>query len=319
MKKVKRLVFLSVLLPALVALGLGLAAVPGWTTGLDQALGRSPAPTSAIRQVPVGMLRLYSSAAATCPGLSWTVLAAVGTVESDNGTSVLPGVHSGHNRAGAEGPMQFEPATFAAYAVPVPPGGAVPPSPYDPADAVYAAARMLCADGGSSPAGLGRALFDYNHSGAYVARVLSLAASFGLGPAGAGAPGYGAVDYALAQMGTPYRWGGEEPGVGFDCSGLAQAAWAAAGVVLPRVAQSQFEAEPPVPAGEPLVPGDLVFFGPGPGYATHVGLVVDPRGTMVDAPHPGAVVRLEPFPLAVGAPWGSEIYLGATDPGEGRM
>jgi hypothetical protein len=40
--------------------------------------------------------------------------------------------------------MQFESATFAAYDEPVPPGGAVPPSPYDPTDAVYAAARMLC-------------------------------------------------------------------------------------------------------------------------------------------------------------------------------
>jgi len=72
------------------------------------------------------MLTLYQEAAMTCPGLSWTVLAAIGTVESGNGTSDLPGVHSGANYAGAEGPMQFEPATFAAYGTPVPPGGAVP-------------------------------------------------------------------------------------------------------------------------------------------------------------------------------------------------
>ncbi len=58
------------------------------------------------------MLALYQEAAATCSGLPWTVLAAIGTVESDNGQSTLPGVHSGANAAGAEGIMQFEPATF---------------------------------------------------------------------------------------------------------------------------------------------------------------------------------------------------------------
>jgi hypothetical protein len=49
---------------------------------------------------------------ATCPGSEWTVLAAIETVESENGTSSLPGVHSGANGAGAEGPMQFEPSIF---------------------------------------------------------------------------------------------------------------------------------------------------------------------------------------------------------------
>jgi hypothetical protein len=52
------------------------------------------------------MLALYQQAAATCPGLPWTILAAIGTVESDNGQSTLPGVHSGSNSAGAEGPMR---------------------------------------------------------------------------------------------------------------------------------------------------------------------------------------------------------------------
>jgi hypothetical protein len=125
------------------------------------------------------MLALYRTASATCAGLSWTVLAAIGTVESDNGQSDLPGVHSGANEAGAEGPMQFEPPTFAMYDLPVPPGGAAPPSPYDAVDAVFAAARMLCADGAGSPSSLGQAVFDYNHSGAYVAQVLALARKYG--------------------------------------------------------------------------------------------------------------------------------------------
>lgn len=129
-------------------------------------------------QIPAVMAGLYHQAAAAgCRGLSWTVLAAIGTVESDNGTSTLPGVHAGANAAGAEGPMQFEPATFAAYDEPVPPGGADPPSPYDATDAVYAADRMLCADGAGHPTTLARAIWDYNHSTAYVATVLSLATS----------------------------------------------------------------------------------------------------------------------------------------------
>lgn len=59
-----------------------------------------PAPTT--QTIPSGMLGLYEQAATTCPGLPWTVLAAIGTVESSNGTSDLPGVHSGANFAGAE-------------------------------------------------------------------------------------------------------------------------------------------------------------------------------------------------------------------------
>lgn len=58
--------------------------------------------------IPPAMLVLHQDAAATCPGLSWTVLAAIGTVESDNGQSTLQGVHSAANAAGAEGVMQFE-------------------------------------------------------------------------------------------------------------------------------------------------------------------------------------------------------------------
>ncbi len=57
---------------------------------------------SATTVIPSSMLTLYGQAAVTCPGLPWTVLAAIGTVESDNGQSTLPGVHSGANSAGAE-------------------------------------------------------------------------------------------------------------------------------------------------------------------------------------------------------------------------
>jgi len=304
----------------LVAGLLGMAVVASAVARLAASV--QPSPTTATRaSIPAAMLALYQQAATVCPGLPWTVLAAIGTVESDNGQSTLSGVHSGANAAGAEGPMQFEPATFAAYDEPVPPGGADPPSPYDPTDAVYAAARMLCANGAAGGADLPAAIEDYNHSAAYVAQVLALAASFGAtATSGTGTgsdAGAAAVAWALAQIGTPYVWGGETPGVGFDCSGLVQAAYEAAGVQLPRVAQDQYDATAKVAPGEPLEPGDLVFFGSGPAGIDHVGLfvgVVDGHDVMVDAPYTGADVRAEAFPATVGARFGSLLYVGATRP-----
>ncbi len=165
----------------------GLAAsVVGLGAGPPLAGGIGSGAAPAADDIPPVMLALYRQAAASCPGLSYAVLAAIGTVESSNGTSTAPGVQSGANGAGAEGPMQFLPATFAEYAMPVPPGGARPPSPYDPTDAVYAAARLLCAAGAGSAdaSGLARAVFAYNHSAAYVDEVLALASAYvtALGP-----------------------------------------------------------------------------------------------------------------------------------------
>jgi len=293
------------------------AAAGGALGGILGGTGAAIAPSAdALSAIPADYLALYQQAAATCPGLSWTVLAAIGTVESDNGRSTLPGVKSGANAAGAMGPLQMLGPTFAAYDQPVPPGGANPPSPYDPTDAVYAAARMLCANGGRNDTNLTQAVWDYNHSQSYVTEVLDLAARYGQAATSAppSAAAATALAYALSQLGTPYRWGGETPGVGFDCSGLTQAAYAAAGITLPRVAQAQYDAGPHVPPGQVLEPGDLVFFGTSTSDVTHVGIVVNPAGEMIDAPHTGAQVRIESFPTTVDAPWGSDLYLGATRP-----
>ena len=262
--------------------------------------------------VPAGYLALDQAAAATCPGLSWTVLAAIGSVESGFGADGMAGVSSGTNFAGAEGPMQFEPATFAAYDHPVPadaaptPGEAGVASPYDPAAAVYAAARMLCADGvGTDPAG---AIYAYNHSSVYVSEVLDLADRLGQVAAGMATPaGAEAAAWARREVGQPYVWGGADPASGFDCSGLVLWAYAQAGVVLPRVAQAQLDAGPQVPPGAALTEGDLVFFGPDGAHVDHVGIYIG-AGLMVDAPHAGASVRVESYA------WPD--YLGATSPGE---
>jgi hypothetical protein len=276
-----------------------LSALPGAAGGAGAGPGGGG---DAGPAVPPAWVALEQAAAATCPGLPWGVLGAIGRVESDSGRSTLPGVASGANPAGAEGPFQFEPATFAAYAT-VGPDGAVPPSPYDPVDAAYSAARLLCADGAGSPAGLAQAVWDYNHAARYVDTVLVLAQALGA-DAGLGATAADALAFAATQLGVPYVWGGTGP-AGYDCSGLVQAAYRAAGVALPRVAQDQFDAGPAVADGAAVLPGDLLFFGGGPGDVEHVGLYVG-AGQMIDAPHTGTVVREE------AAAWPD--FVGATRP-----
>ena len=247
--------------------------------------------SQAVSAIPAAYLQTFEAAAATCPGLPWTVLAGIGRAETDFGADTQT------SSAGAVGPMQFLPTTFAAYDTPVPPGGASPPSPLDPTDAIYAAARDLCANGAKGGTDIPGAIYAYNHSQAYVAEVLSYAAAYAAPAPAATAPSPAAaeaVSYALAQIGTPYRWGGETPGVGFDCSGLTQAAWAAAGIALPRTSEAQWSGLPHVPLDQ-LQPGDLVFFNPGEfiaGLPGHVGIYIG-SGEMVDAPHTGATVRIE--------------------------
>ncbi len=296
-------------LPLLAVIAIGDAASGGDASDAVPGSGAvgSVAPAPAI---PAAWVSLEEQAAATCPGLPWSVLGAIGTAESHSGQSTAPGVWSGSNTAGAEGPMQFVPATFAAYAT-VGPGGEDPPSPYNAVDAVYTAAAMLCANGAGSPAALRSAVLAYNHSDTYADTVLALTVAFAVEPSLPSA-GAAAITYAAAQLGVPYAWGGTGPG-GFDCSGLVQSAYASAGVSLPRVAQDQFDAGPLVPADSPFEPGDLVFFGTGVAGVGHVGLVLAP-GIMIDAPHTGTVVEAEAFPAAVGAPWGGEVVVGATRP-----
>jgi hypothetical protein len=287
--------------------------------------GSSTVPSpEADASVPPTWLALTRSAAATCPGLDWSLLAGVAEVESGFGTSALPGVSSGANSAGAEGPMQFEPATFAAYNHPTAtdpaptPGGAIPPDPYDPSDAVYAAARYLCSlDVGTDATA---AIVAYNcgsvspacrlASGPYAAEVLAFASRVGVPSATvAGSVASAVVAAARSVMGAAYLWAGDSPTAGFDCSGLAAWAYARAGIALPHNAQAQLDLGPTVPADR-LAAGDLVFFGAGAGAVDHVGIYVG-DGEMIDAPHSGGDVRLD-FIDGFTPP-----YVGATRPEAG--
>jgi Transglycosylase SLT domain len=128
-----------------------------------------PVDTSTHGGKPATYLQLFrESAARYCPGLSWTVLAAIGQIESGFGAN------NGPSTAGAEGPMQFLPSTWQEWGITAfgEPG---PPDVMDPYDAVPSAARYLCAAGAGTPAGLPRAILAYNHATWYVTQVLALA------------------------------------------------------------------------------------------------------------------------------------------------
>lgn len=93
-----------------------------------------------------------------------------------------------------------------------------------------------------------------------------------------------AIDFAYSKIGVPYLWGGTGPN-GYDCSGLTQAAWASAGVSIPRTTYSQYEL-PNAVAWEDIQPGDILFFFPDLG---HNGLYVG-NGLMVHAPSSGKTI-----------------------------
>jgi peptidoglycan hydrolase-like protein with peptidoglycan-binding domain len=104
------------------------------------------------------------------------------------------------------------------------------------------------------------------------------------------------LNEAIAQKGTPYVYGGEEPKVGFDCSGLAQWCCALAGIAIPRGSAAQFTGSGPRVDGD-IRAGDLVFFyggestGPRPG---HVGIALNSL-YMIDAPYTGVDVRQDSY------------------------
>ena len=96
-----------------------------------------------------------------------------------------------------------------------------------------------------------------------------------------------ALTWAFAELGKQYSWGATGPDT-FDCSGLTQYVWKAAGVTIPRVAADQDAWTIPVPLSD-LLPGDLVFFGTRDIH--HVGIYIG-GGLMINAPHTGTVVQV---------------------------
>jgi hypothetical protein len=162
----------------------GIASLLGGLTGCDAGGDASPS-ASASHTIPADYLALYRSAGRVFR-VPWTVLAAIGAIESDHGRSGAPGVHSGVNAFGCcAGPMQINvhdgpPSTWQRYRLDGDGDGAR--DPYDPADAIATAAHypqvLLAAARGR----LAQAVFGYNHSSAYVADVLARARAFSRRP-----------------------------------------------------------------------------------------------------------------------------------------
>ena len=264
-----------------------IAGAAGGITGQEaSACTAQPAASSAAASIPKSYLADFKKAGAEY-GIPWTVLAAIGEVESGFGQD------DGPSSAGALGPMQFEPAAWAQYGD----GGNI----MNPGDAIPAAARLLAANG--APGNLQQALLAYNHASWYVTEVLDQAARYAaggaqaisaagsaicqqaaLGPLPAGTAGK-ILAYAEAQLGKPYLYGATGPDA-FDCSGLAMMAYRAAGIAIPRTSQAQWAYGQQIPASQ-VQPGDLVFFAGADGSAAapgHVGIVLDPAAhTMINA------------------------------------
>ncbi|ADG89749.1 hydrolase Nlp/P60 [Thermobispora bispora] len=275
----------------------------------DTSISDADVSSTAREDIPPDYLELYKKFGQEV-GVQWNVLAAIGKRETDHGRSTLPGVKSGTNYAGAAGPMQFLISTWGGkpkikmtekvngYASDGNGDGYA--DVYEPADAILGAARMLKRNG--APDDLRRALFVYNRATWYVDQVLEIARRYSAtGDIGAPPeadpfcqPGYldaatdevvkKILEYALAQRGKPYRWGGTGPDA-FDCSGIVYMAYRHAGLTIPRTTFEQWPFGVRIEPGSER-PGDLVFFNAGPGTSIdrpgHVGLVVAP-GKMVEA------------------------------------
>ncbi|MCY9787116.1 bifunctional lytic transglycosylase/C40 family peptidase [Nocardiopsis sp. EMB25] len=224
----------------------------------------------------------------------------------------------------AVGPMQFLPVTWESHGVDGSGDGTA--DPQNVFDATLGAAVYLCV---SHPEGAAvdftddrqrrEALLRYNHSNAYVREVLGYAEEYARiaaraavrVPSGAsGEQGRVAVEWALAQVGKPYLWGGTGPGA-FDCSGLVMRAWEAAGVSIPRVTTDQVNSGTRVSL-DGLQPGDLLFYDTGApgGSPSHVTMYVG-DGQMVNAPGSGRFVRVEP----VDGTYYSARFVAAVRPG----
>jgi cell wall-associated NlpC family hydrolase len=98
---------------------------------------------------------------------------------------------------------------------------------------------------------------------------------------------------AIGLVGTPYHYGGNSPEGGFDCSGLVQFVFRdTLGVRLPRSTRELVAMDVPQVQRQDLQPGDLVFFNPGGGATSHIGIYVG-EGRFVHAPSTGGTVRLD--------------------------
>ena len=327
--------------PLMIGSDMFFAANAGCSGEQTGTVGQPPAGANAKDSIPADYLHWYQLVGQQYD-VPWTLLAGIGTVESDNGQSTLPGVHSGANAFGAAGPMQIgiggqagntwggapiHPESEVVNGVATDEDGGPDANVYDPADAIAGAAKYLTEAGVQTDPSA--AIFAYNHLESYVQSVLYYAGQYAGGdytvvsavlPAtncqtSGGVPAIdtpnqavaAAIEYAEQQIGKPYLWGGTGPDA-FDCSGLVMMAYRAAGINIPRTSEEQWAFGPRVPESE-VEPGDLVFFAGADGTVTdpgHVGLVIG-DGQMIEAYATGFPIRIASYtdrdPVGFTRPW----------------
>lgn len=277
----KRKLLFFVALPGVALLGLQLMFMFGGagasvaTSGAQS--GQAAASQLAQQSIPASYLGAYQHGAALCPGLSWTVLAGIGEVETGHGgggktpAEVSP--------AGAQGPMQFMPSTFASYHLP---GEDDINNIQDAADA---AAHYLCANGGGNASTLSQAIFNYNHLQSYVDDVLSWAGKYaasggvatvqataGTQPTGGAGPGQSVT----VEPQTPVLQGAPYPTSTFP---FGQCTWWVAlnhPVTWSGNAADWWQNSPASQHRSSPAAGEIVVYGPGHGYSTfgHVAVII---------------------------------------------
>ncbi len=344
----------SIIILGLIAAAAGAALIPSFLGGGGGSIFDAP---KSVTGIPTVVLKAYEQVAADtqkyapgCTGMRWQILAGIGQIESgqaagrtiaddgeitpnilglrldgQGGKALIVDTDGGrwdhdpeYDRA--VGPMQFIPSSWASMGRDGNGDGVADPN--NIYDASAGTVVHLCGKGPINLADrtqLSRAIFKYNHSDAYVTKVLNQIDTFsgtcgttsiensagtdadedsdadsdtGSAATDGDATGQAIVAFACAQQGKPYVWGGNgDPG--FDCSGLTHAAYASVGIQIPRTAQTQYDAQPLLPPGSPHQPGDLLFFGI-PTNIHHVGISLG--GTMmIDAPDFGRTVQPRDF------------------------
>jgi cell wall-associated NlpC family hydrolase len=280
-----------------VTIGVGATAAVAVAACL-QAVGDDPAGSLLSLSVPSQYKSLIQAAGSTCPAVTPNLLAALLTQESNFNPKA-------RSQVGAEGIAQFMPATWKDHGIDA--NGDGKRDVWDPADAIPSAGKYLCsiaADVDDVPgdkqsnmlaaynAGSGAVrkfggIPPYKETQNYVQSIEALAKQPSGGKTASTDQGVTALNAAYAMLGTPYSWGGG------NANGLTLYAYAKAGISLPRTAAQQYAASEPVKPKDAR-PGDLVFYGKTAAGIHHVGLYIG-GGYMLDAPRPGAKVRIDPL------------------------
>lgn len=263
--------------------------------------------------VPARYERVINAWGNECKALTPRILAAQIKQESNfNPRAVSP--------AGAKGIAQFMPGTWKSSSVDG--NGDGRRDIWDPEDAIPSAAKYMCSvsrslkgvsgdetrlalagyNSGTGAVKKYRGIPPYRETEDYVTAIMESAQSMGAGASNQARIAVEAVNYASAQLGKDYVWGGDgDKDGGFDCSGLTKAAYGQAGVTIPRVANDQYaylENRGATVDKDDLKLGDLVFFSKkkhgtaGPRDIDHVGIYLG-RGRFLDAPRTGAKIRIE--------------------------